>query len=126
MAAGWLIHELKRKGLYPQIEVDTCGIGAKRGSSATPEAQLVMKNREIDISGHSSKPCTREDVVESDLIFVMSIEHFVFITGMVQGIKDKVRVLNIPDPIGMGISLYEEVLKNIEKKMTEHWDTIVA
>ncbi len=126
MAAGWLIHELRRKGLHNKIEVASCGIGARSGSSATAEAQLVMKNREVDISAHRSKPCTREDVMESDLIFAMSTEHFVFITGMVPGIKEKVRVLNIPDPIGMGIMIYEEVLKNIEKKLTEQWSEIIS
>lgn len=126
MAAGWLMDELRRKGLHRHIEVDSCGIGARMGSSATAEAQLVMKNREIDISAHRSKPCTREDIVESDLIFVMSTEHFVFITGMVPGVKEKVRILNIPDPIGMGMMLYEEVFKNMEKQLTEQWSEIIA
>ena len=126
MAAGWLKHELRRKGLEEEIEVASCGIGARVGASATTEAILVMKNREIDISGHRSRPCLREDVVDADLVFAMSQDNHTFLSGLVPGVKDKIKVMNVPDPIGMGIMVYEEVIANIEKRLKESWDQIVA
>lgn len=126
MAAGWLEREFKKKGLSGQIEIASSGIGARSGASATTEAILVMKNREIDISSHRSRPCTREDVADADLIIAMGQEHFVFLAGMVPGAKDKIITLGIPDPIGMGMMIYEQVIQSIENKMKEHWARIIA
>jgi len=126
MAAGWLINELKYKGLLDQIEVGSCGIGARNGATATSEAVLVMKNREVDITAHRSKPCTRDDIVDADIVFAMSSEHSTFISGLVPNAKDKIIVFDIPDPIGMGMMVYEEVIKSIEKQVRENWPKIVS
>ena len=126
MAAGYLAKELRNKGLQDQIEVASCGIGTRNGSTATTEAQFVMKNREVDISGHRSRPCAREDVLDADLVFAMSNEHFIFITGFVPEAKNKIKVFNIPDPIGMGMMIYEEVANSIEKRIKEYWKEIIA
>lgn len=125
MAEGWLRAELKHKGLGDQIEVASCGIGARPGSTATPEAVLVMQNREINIKAHQSKLCTRQDIEDADVVFAMSHEHYVFITGLYPVAKEKIIVLNVPDPIGMGMLIYEEVIKSIEKKVKDFWPRIV-
>jgi tRNA threonylcarbamoyl adenosine modification protein (Sua5/YciO/YrdC/YwlC family) len=126
MALGWLLSELKRKGLAEEIDVISSGIGARNGASATSEAVFVMKNREIDISEHRSRPCTREDVVDSDLILAMAEEHKQFITNLVPAAKDKILVLDVPDPVGQGMLQYEESVTLIEKKLKENWKEIVS
>lgn len=126
MAHGLLASELKSKGLGDEIEVSSCGIGARTGATATSEAVFVMRNREVDITAHRSRPCTREDVLDSDLIYAMGQEHFLFMAGLVPNAKDKMRVWNIPDPIGMGMLMYEEVIKSIEKKIRDAWKEIIA
>ena len=126
MAAAWLRTELKKNRLDHQVEVDSCGVGAGGGSPSTMEAILVMKNREIDISGHRSKGCAREDVMTADLIFAMSSEHASFIQGMMPQVKDKIRLLNVPDPIGMGMLIYEQVIQSIEKKLKACWSEIIS
>ena len=126
MAEGWLKHELRRKGLHEEIEVSSCGIGARNGAPPTPEAILVMKNREVDISAHRSRPCMREDIVDADIVFAMSKEHGIFLNGLLMDVKDKIKVLHINDPIGMGIMVYEEVYAGIDKKMKENWNQIIA
>jgi tRNA threonylcarbamoyl adenosine modification protein (Sua5/YciO/YrdC/YwlC family) len=126
MAAGLLVSELKSKGLGDEIEVSSCGIGARSGATATSEAIFVTRNREVDITAHRSRPCTREDVMDSDLIYAMSQEHFLFMAGLVPNAKEKMRVWNVPDPIGMGMLMYEEVIKSIEKKIRENWKDIIA
>ena len=125
MAAGWLKNELKKYHLEEKIEVASCGVGARPGAPATMEAILVMKNREIDISGHRSQPCTREDVLSSDLILAMGSEHTVFIQGMIPQAKDRIKLLGIPDPIGMQMAMYEQVIQSIEKKLQGLWDEII-
>ena len=59
-------------------------------------------------------------------IFAMSEEHYGFIVGMVPSAKDRVKVLDIPDPIGMGVMIYEKVIQSIEKKLRDAWNEIIA
>lgn len=125
MAEGWLQDQLARKGLARQIEVFSRGIAARDGGSATAEAIYVMKNREIDISNHVSHPCRRQDIIDSDLIIAMSPQHASFITGMVPSAKEKIIVLDVPDPIGMDMPVYEQVIELIEKGLREHWERII-
>lgn len=125
IAAGLLRKELKRHRLEREIEVTTAGILARDGGMATSEAVLVMKNREIDISDHRTRACRREEVLEADLILVMSQEHSDFLTGLVTGVKDKIKVLYIKDPIGLGIPVYEEVVQELEEKLKNEWEEII-
>ena len=125
MAAGLLMDELKRKKLDREIEVATSGILARDGGMATTEAILVMKNREIDITGHRTRACRREELFESDLILAMSQEHYDFLVGLVPSVKDKIKVLEVKDPIGQGIPIYEETIQDIEKKLKKEWDFLI-
>ena len=126
MAEGVLKNEFLFKGLKDEIEVSSCGIGARTGAPATSEAIFVMKNREVDIAPHRSRPCTKDDVIDADLIYAMSQEHMMFIAGLLPSAKEKIRVWNVPDPIGMGMLIYEEVIKSIERKIRESWNEIVS
>lgn len=125
IAEGLLGEELKRRKLEREIEIASCGILARDGGSATTEAILVMKNREMDISGHRTRACRREEVLESDLILAMSREHQDFLVGLVPEVKEKIRVLDIEDPIGLGISVYEQVVRKLEEKIKKEWEEIV-
>ncbi len=125
MAEGLLVAELKRMRLDDRIEVSSCGTGARVGAHPTYEAALALKNREIDISNHRSRACSREDLLAADMIFAMSEEHAGYIQGVAPEVKDRVRVLGIPDPIGMGMMIYEQVLAAIEKKLKACWAEII-
>ena len=124
MAEGLLHRELKRKKLSTEIEIASCGILARDGGSATSEAIFVMKNREIDISSHRTRSCRREDILESDLILAMAKEHYDFLAGLVPNVKDRIKVLDIEDPIGLGMPVYEEVVRKLEEKLKKEWEEI--
>lgn len=126
MAEGWLRDELERRGLSEEIEISSCGVGTRDGMPATPEAVFVMKNREVDISGHRSRQCTREDILSADVILAMSQQHALFITSMMPAAREKIKVLNVMDPIGMSLPVYEDVMNVIEKKMQSLWFDIVG
>ena len=125
MAAGLLRTELKHRRLDHEIEVSTCGILARDGASATTEAIYVMKNREIDISDHRTRSCRREDILDSDLILAMSRDHYDFLVGLVPEVQRKIKVFEITDPIGLGMSVYEEVVKKLEEKIKSEWQEII-
>ena len=126
MAEGWLRKELNRAGMGDQIQVSSCGIGARNGASATPEAVLVMKNREIDITDHRSKLCMREDVLTSDLILAMSRDHAIFLSGLMPASKEKIRMLDVADPIGLPMQVYEKTIQQIEKKLQAMWPELIS
>lgn len=126
IAAALLQRELKRRGLDQEIEISTCGILAREGGMATPEAILVMKNQELDISGHRTRFCRKEEVLEADLILAMSQEHYDFLSDLVPQMRDKVKVFDVPDPIGYGIQAYEGVVKQLEEIVKKNWDEIVT
>ncbi|MBU3758656.1 MAG: hypothetical protein FGM27_01860 [Candidatus Omnitrophica bacterium] len=126
MAEGWLKDELERRGLSDEVEVSSCGVGTRDGMPATAEAVYVMRNREVDIADHRSKQCTREDILGADLILAMSQQHALFITSMMPSAREKIKILNVMDPIGMNLSVYEDVMNLIEKKITSLWFDIVG
>lgn len=125
MAAGFLREELRRKHLDKEIEVLSCGILARDGGSVTPEAIYVMKNREIDISSHRTRACRREDVLEADLILAMAKEHYDFIVGLVPNVDSKIKVLDIEDPVGQGMPVYERAAQKLEEKLKAEWEEII-
>ncbi len=125
MAEGWLKKELDRRGLSEQIEVASCGMGARDGLPPSGEAEWVMKNREVDISGHRSRTCRLEDIWGADLILAMGEQHAVALSSMLESAKNKTIILNIPDPIGLGVSIYENTIQAIQSKLREHWSEIV-
>jgi protein-tyrosine phosphatase len=117
------------KELGKKIKCESAGIGAFSGMGPTEEALKVLKTEGIDARAHKSQRVTRELVKNSDIIFVMQRMHESFIIESCPDAKDKVfllgefvkeaneRVLRegIADPIGMGLSSYEEtklIIKN--------------
>ncbi len=124
MAEGWLRHELDKRGLSPQIEVASCGVAAREGLPASPEAEFVLRNREVDISRHQSRVCRKCDVWGADLIFAMGPQHAAEMARTLASAKEKTIVLDVPDPIGMGMSVYETTLNEIERKLKPHLGVI--
>ena len=125
MAEAWLKAELKQHKLDKQIEVSSCGIMAHDGGGTTIEVNLVLKNEEIDFGQFKTRACHREEVMESDLIFVMTDEHRQFITSLCPAAKSKVIMLNISDPLGLSIQAYQNSFESIKKKLSEYWQEVI-
>ncbi len=126
MAEGWLEHELRKQGLAEQIEVSSCGICARDGSSAAMESILTLKNDEIEFEGFKTHLCRREDVLAADMILVMSDEHRKFISELCPPARDRIIVLGIADPVGMSIEFYERSYRSIKEKILSLWSEIIS
>ena len=124
MGEGWLRHEVEKKGLAAEIEVVSCGTSARDGLPCTPEAEFVMRNREIDMSKFRSHLCRRGDLWCSDVIIAMAAPHAEAVAKMLPEAKEKTITLNVEDPIGMGMSVYEKTLSDIESKMKPYMNRI--
>jgi tRNA threonylcarbamoyl adenosine modification protein (Sua5/YciO/YrdC/YwlC family) len=125
MAEGWLKHEIEKKGLSSEIEVVSCGTNARDGLPCTPEAELVLRNREIDASEFRSRRCRKGDLWSSDLILAMVAQHAEDIEAMLPSVRKKTITLNVEDPIGMGLQVYKKTLLDIESKIKQHMNKIL-
>ena len=125
MAEGWLRHEIEKKGLSSAIEVASCGTGARDGIPCTPEAELVLRNREIDFSQFRSRLCRRGDLWASDLVIAMAGQHAEAVAKLWPAAREKTITLDVEDPIGMGMQVYEKTLLDIETKMKQYMNRIL-
>jgi protein-tyrosine-phosphatase len=137
MAAGILKSLLKDKGL-DNIKVSSAGVGAHNGMPATPFAIEAAKLWGVDISGHTSRLLTPGFLHDSDLVLVMSLEHYYAIrrkapeaiskTFLLKGFPDPFKPSQdgVHDPIGGSLDDYnqtymelDEILRRIENQIIQ-------
>ena len=125
MAEAWLRAELEKKGFGKQIEVSSCGIMARDGGFASSEVDLVLRNDEVTLGAFKTHACRREEVMESNLIFVMTDEHYHFIASLCPEAASKMIVLDVDDPVGLSIKAYEQSYQTIKRKVTTCWADVI-
>jgi len=109
------------------FEVNSAGINAVTGEKATSEAIEVMKEKDIDLTGHKSKMLMEADLKESDKVFAMTNSHKEVIEDMygyeeVYTLKHFVQSCedwDILDPYGYDIDKYRKTRDEIEYAVKE-------
>jgi glycine hydroxymethyltransferase len=101
------------------IRVLSAGVSAIRGQPASLHTAEVLRRLGIDLTGFRSQPITDELVDEASWIFAMTRSHLDTIQLLFPEAADKAylvcefdpelasSLLDIPDPIGLGIDAYE-------------------
>lgn len=112
MAEGYLKSK-KIKGL----EIISRGLAAD-GSKVSPNSVAAMKELGIDISHHTSKQLTFEDINESSVFICMSSSHADVLEGI--GLdKMSIHILGISDPYGADLETYkacrDEIIAGIDE-----------
>jgi len=81
------------------IEVNTAGLAASRGGSASAEAVNVMAEMNMDITGHETHLVSRADLDNADLVLCMTEQHKNLLAqnGVDEG---KILILSVIDPFG--------------------------
>lgn len=113
---------------YENIKVLSAGTWAAVGQKASRNAIEALKDRNIDLSFHLSKPLTEEMVEEADLILTMTENHKMQILSTLPHSNDKVYTLkefaygeaedkNICDPYGQNIEVYRACADEIESAL---------
>lgn len=105
------LKDLKKEG----ITVSSAGISPFPGMHATKEAQEVLRREGVDISGHVARKLTDSEIRESDLIVVMEEIHRRYILEKDPRAKNKIRLLNIADPMGKDMDFYDETFAAIKE-----------
>ncbi len=99
------------------IEVGSAGVGAFPGDAVSINSILVAASRGVDISNHRARNINPEHLLTTDLFLCMSDSHKQILSRHCD--SEKIIVLNVPDPFGRPIEVYEECAKQLEGKFAE-------
>lgn len=100
------------------VLIESAGIFAEEGESASKNAVLALKERGIDLSAHKAQPVTEDLLKQCDLILTMTEAHKRLLEPLASG---KVYTLleyaggngDISDPYGGDLEEYEETAQEI-------------
>lgn len=114
MAEAIARRELAR--LYPHQEwaVGSAGVWAEPGYPATITAQEAAAEHGLDLSRHSSRPLSEEELAQTDLVLVMEARHkealqrlYPEFAGRVYMLSELVgQTADIADPVGLPLADY--------------------
>jgi protein-tyrosine-phosphatase len=129
MAEG-LMRTLVPEEFRSRIQVASAGTLGINGSPATEFAIVAASRYGADIRSHRSQGITPELVKEADIILGMTTDHLRHVQSLYPGVRentfllktfgrDKSRRLevNIPDPIGRSLEVYEECCYEIHSEI---------
>jgi protein-tyrosine phosphatase len=111
---GCAADELPARG----FRVLSAGIAAMMGGEAAAEAVDIARELGADLSGHRSRPLTRELLAQADHIIVMTAGHLRALSGHCPPGASAPRLLSgeghdVPDPIGGPPEVYRECAREI-------------
>jgi protein-tyrosine phosphatase len=111
----------KRTEKREDWQVESAGIWAVSGYSATSNANLVMSEMGLDLNDHRSQPVTESLLGRFNLILCMENEHVNFIKRNFPDLKEKIFLLSemagqdsdIWDPAGFSLDAYKDTANEI-------------
>ncbi|WIV12203.1 low molecular weight protein arginine phosphatase [Proteiniborus sp. MB09-C3] len=129
MAEGLFRDMINKKGLQKEFNVESAGVFAATGESASSQAIEAMERQSIDISDHKSRQLTKEMIDNADLILAMTNDHKRAIISINDKSIHKTFTLtefayenmekhrDIRDPYGAPVEEYEKSLMEIKNAL---------
>ncbi|MCL2353755.1 MAG: low molecular weight protein arginine phosphatase [Defluviitaleaceae bacterium] len=106
---------------YLGLQASSCGTHAKQGLPASKHARdVLLREYELDISNHSSRPISEELLQEATLIVAMNKDHEEYIAQNFPRYMAKVHPLEVADPYGCDYDTYKacaSVIRLIAKSL---------
>ena len=107
--------------------IDSAGVSAFDGETATNNTQIVAAERGLDLSSHRSKRATRPVIAPVSLVLVMEERHRKMMRETYPEISDRVYLLkemsggtgDVHDPIGADIVKYRAMADEVNSILTE-------
>jgi glycine hydroxymethyltransferase len=127
LAEGYLRY-LCEINKYSDIETDSAGISALRGTPPSKEAVIVAEDWGFDISKLKSRQFAKNDLINFDLVLTMTDEQRKWIINNFPATESKIKLLrefsvnggradDISDPIGMSMDSYNVIFYFIKKSI---------
>lgn len=136
MAEGLMKQKIPSE-LRDKVKVQSAGTLGLVGNPATEYAIEAAREKGADLSDHKSQGVTETLLKDSDLIFVMSSEHKIFLENRFPDVRENIFLLkkfgrepgekirpNIEDPIGESYRVYQKCCKTIETELERIWPTV--
>ena len=108
----------KALGKKRNIKTKSAGVIAPNSLPASSNAVSIMKELDIDISGHRTQSLTKELIEEADLVFVMTQIHKLEVINFLEKPGKEIYLvkefdpevhqwnMDVADPIGKPINVY--------------------
>lgn len=107
MAEGIIKDTLKKDGV-DNIVVYSMGLSAYDGEMASQYSIDALKEIGIDIADHRTKLVMKQDLIDADKIYVMTLQHKNVIVEACVEVEPKIIVMDVPDPFGQSYEKYCE------------------
>ncbi len=117
MAEG-IFNEMVKE--FPEIEAEcaSAGVSAVKGQRVTPWARQVCGEIGVDISRYRANYLTMEQMMEWDILAVMSQDQYLLLSDA--GIpEEKMVLLDVEDPYGGTIDNYRQCRDRIAQRIRE-------
>lgn len=124
MAEGMFRHAVADRTDY---QVGSAGVAASTGDTASRDTLAVLKKRGISFDGFASRPVTAKLLENATHVFAMTGGHLAALERRFPQHADKFYLVcefvdlpdagvgtDVPDPIGMGRTAYEEVAQVLD------------
>jgi protein-tyrosine-phosphatase len=132
MAAALARHALRERG-WTQVEVESAGTSALRGSPASEPVPVVLEELDVELGDHQARELTPEWVEWADLILAMSPSHMEAVEAMGGG--DKVGLVTdfleteergrpVIDPIGGSSAVYRDTRDQLDRAVRSVLDRL--
>lgn len=111
------------------VIVMSAGVAAMMGSRASSEAVQVMRDAEIDLSGHESQPLTEPLVRHADLILTMTRSHRQAVLNQFPSAGDRTQLVcrtghDVADPVGGTVDQYRRCAEQIRTHLAAWLDEL--
>jgi len=104
--------------------VGSAGTGAVPGAGATPPAIQVLREMDLDLSSHRSRPLSMALVQDADVVYTMTARHRDLVLEWLPECGEHIRLLDprgrdIDDPFGSEIAVYRACARRIAEAVEE-------
>lgn len=102
------------------FKVASAGVYAGPGAPASENSVQAMRDRDIDLSSHASRPAIDREMAEYDHIYCLTASHREALLGLLPpSAADRVQLLDpggrdVPDPYGGPLAVYRKTADVIE------------
>jgi protein-tyrosine-phosphatase len=126
MAKALLEKIMQQKSRQDFYRVDSAGLFAVDGLSASREAIEVLRHENIDLTSHQSQSIGEQTVNRADIIIAMTETHYEQLLDLYPAARDRVYTFSelagftesdVTDPYGQGLPAYQVTLQQLKQGM---------
>lgn len=129
LAEVLLREHVSREGFDGRVQVSSAGTYALNGNKATGSAVQAAAGWGLDLSAHRAREVSKRIMEESDLVLGMTRQHCAELLREFPGHENKIYLallfprkispdepggIDVPDPIGLSVDYYTQVLEMIQ------------